>query len=243
MRGDPRKGVIVSLLIAGAAGLWVLVAALAGDAMHDAIGGIMFPITFLAIFAAVSALGVAALFWRYLRVRSDLLAGRNVIAQWHLDEADLDAARPTALTADRRAKRGALVTILVFVALIFGAFAVFDPDAAPIMLAVAGFVVLSVVLAYWLGNRATQRQWQMASGEVIVGRDGLLFNGTLHIWSTMMSGKVRAGFDEGPPPLLAVRYSYVTRAGMQPVTVILPVPTDAIELARSVPAKLRQRRR
>lgn len=238
MRGDPQKGVIVSLLFAGVGALWLLGQWIAADAVWEVLGSGMHAITMLAIFVLVSGLAVAGLFRGYARVKADLLAGRNVVAQWRVDARQLETASPIAIARDESQRRGALYTILFFLAVIFGAFALFDPEIAPFMLGMAALVGAIVSLAFWLGNRSYRRQWQMRSGEVIVGRDGLLFNGVLHVWNTMLSWPGRAHFDEGPPPMLTITYKYAARTGAQPVHVQLPVPPERIDEARKIVAAL-----
>lgn len=97
---DPRAGLTVSLLILGAALLWLLAQWAASDVIWDALWPVLgygvHAITFLALFAVVACPFVALLFYRYTKVKADLLAGRNVIARWTVDPASFKTFSPVA---------------------------------------------------------------------------------------------------------------------------------------------------
>lgn len=237
MLADPRKGLWVALAIVAAALAWLAALPFAGDAIFARLGMGMHPITFLAIFAALAGAAAAWVFARFARVRSDLLAGRDVIARWRVGESALAAAAPEALAADEADKRGALLMILAFMALIFGAFALADPQAAPFMLSIGAVVAAVVGLAFLLGRRAARDLWRWRGGEAIVGRRGLIFNGALHVWAVPLTRLVGAQV-AGEPPALVVAYRYLGRAGAQTVTVTLPAPDAARQEAARAAAAL-----
>lgn len=238
MRSDPRIGVMVSLGLAGIAALWLAAQVVASDALLDALGTGMHAITMLSIFVLVSGLVVALLFTRYSRVKSDLLTGRNVLARWTVDEESFQTVGAAAEQRERSEKRGALYLTFFFVAVIFGGFALYDPAVAPVMLAVAAFLVAAVSIAFWLGNRARRQHLEFKSGEIIVGKEGLLTNGVLHVWSAAMASLSSVDFNSGPPASVTIGYRYPTRAGMQYVTVVLPVPREHVDLAKTLVEQL-----
>lgn len=228
----------VALVVAAMALGWLLGQWLAGDAVFAALGYATHAITLLSIFALIAGLAVALLFRRFATVRSDLLAGRNVVARWSVDAEVYTAFAARAIAADRADKRGALLAVLFFVAVIFGLFALFDPEAAPAMLGMAVVVGLLMVAAYLLGGRVMRRQLEPASREVIVGTDGLLVNGVLHVWSAFLTWLADASLTAGPPASLVITYAYLARFGPQFVSVMLPVPPEAVHLAEAVVARL-----
>jgi hypothetical protein len=239
MLSDPRIGLNVCYALAAAAGLWVLANVLAGDALYDLIGDGVYPITMLAIFVGVSALAVGLLIFRsYARVKTDLLAGRGVIARWHADRDSFAAVGLISEAADRAEKRGALLLIFFFVAVIFGAFALFDPEAAPFMLAVGGAVVVMTTIAFVIGNRVRRKQLEFRNGDIIIGPDGLIVNDVLHMWGGFMASLDAAEVLAGPPEVLAIAYGTVTRAGRQVTRVLLPVPPAQRELAAEAAGQL-----
>ncbi len=242
MRSNPLVGAWISLGVAAVAVGWLLLQWLAGDALFAAFGYTMHAITLLAVFALIAGLAVALLLRRFARVRADLLSGRNVIARWTVAEAEFEVFAARAVAADRDDKRGALALVVGLVVLIFGAFALFDPEVAPAMLGMAGLVALLMAAAYFLGGWVMRRQLQSASREVIVGTDGLMLNGVLHVWSAVLTWLAGVDLDPGPPGTLAVTYAYLARFGPQYVTVALPVPRSALPLARQVVERLSTRR-
>jgi uncharacterized membrane protein HdeD (DUF308 family) len=145
---------------------------------------------------------------------------------------------PAALDRDRTDKRGALVLITAMLAVIFGAFALFDPEVAPAMLSIGAVVLLLVGGAYLLSGRIARRHLSFRSGEVIVGRDGLLVNGVLHVWSVPLSWLVGATLDPGA---MTVTYAHFIRYGVQTVDVLLPVPHGAQEDAQKAVLALQTR--
>ena len=238
MLSDPRIGLNVCYALAAAAGLWVLANVIAGDALYDLIGGV-YPITMLAIFVGVSALAVGLLIFRsYARVKADLLAGRGVVARWHADRDSFAAVGLISEAVERTEKSGALLLIFFFVVVIFGAFALFDPRAAPIMLAVGGAVVVATFIAFVIGNRVRRKQLEFRNGDIIVGPDGLIVNDVLHVWRGFMASLDAAEVLAGPPEVLAIAYGTTTRTGRQVTRVLLPVPPAQRELAAETARQL-----
>lgn len=231
MLSDPRIGKIVSLLVVASAVGWFVALEVAADALYARLDMSMHAITFLAIFLVLAGLATAALFSRYATVRSDLLAGRDVVAAWTVDRACKAAAMPAVLDEDRRDKRQVLLLIWGFVVVVFGAFALVDPEAAPGMIAVAVVVMAATGVAFLSSGRIARRQAEFRGGAVIVGRRGLLFDGVLHVWSLPIGRLMGAVYDE-PAGLFRLAYGWITRAGWQTVTVAIPVPPAAAEIAR-----------
>lgn len=241
MRTDPRLGMVVSLALVAAAAVWLALAWLAGDSLHAALGDLSHAITLLAILVFLAGIGVALLFRRYAAVRADLLAGRNVIAQWHVDAEAFRAFAGIADARDRSEKRGALLLMLGFLALAFGGMALFDPEVAVPMLSVGALVALLLTGAYLMSNRIRRSHLEPASGEVIVGTEGLLVNGVLHVWIAFLSWLVDAELEAGKQPVLVITYAILVRYGPQFVTVPLPVPARALAQAEEVVRRLGER--
>jgi hypothetical protein len=243
MRSDPRVGLPISLVIAGAAAPWLLGQWFASDALFDVFGNGAHAITFLSIFVVLAGGAVALLFRRYARVKAGLLAGRDVIARWAVDAGSFNSFGAVAEARDRAEKRSALYLVFFFVVLIFGAFAAYDTETAPQMLAAGAALGVVVTIAFWLGNRIRKSHLEMRSGEIIVGTKGLLINDVLHVWSTPLSWLSEIEIEEGPPQALTITYGYVTRYGPQYVSVMLPVPPGRMDLAREVELRLRNIKR
>ena len=238
MKSDPRIGLVVSLAIAAAALLWLIAMGFAGEDIQDALGDLAHVITFLSIFLLITGIAVSFLFRRYWRVRSDLLAGRNVIERWVVDPEAFKAFATVADTRDRADKRGALMLMFFFIVVIFGGFILFDPEVALPMLGVAAALALVLTGAYFWSNRIRRKQLEPTSREVIVGNDGLLVNDVLHVWGVFMSWLAGVELERGARPILTITYAYLARYGPQYVSVPLPVPPGEIARAEEVERRL-----
>lgn len=226
MLADPRAWLRRALILLALPALWFAALALDSDALFDRFGMNMHAITFLALFVATVAGVAAAIFSRFATVRAELLEGRRTLARWRVDEPTLRALAPVALAEDEADKRGALLAVFGFVALIFGAFALADRRAAPFMLAVAELLLLAVSIAYLVGRRIGADHWAWRGGEAIIGERGLIFNGVLHVWAAPLSWLAGARLTDDPPAL-RVDYRHLSRAGVQSVEAIVPAPPGA----------------
>lgn len=231
MLSDPRIGFYASLAVAGLGALWFVALCIAGDAIWERLHDLEHVITFVSIIAIAAGLAVSLLFRRYAGVKADLLAGRNVLARWTVDPAEFAKFSPQADARDRAEKTGALIFILVLMALAFGVVSLWDMEAAPMMLSIGGGVAVIIILAFLWSNRIRRIHLTFRTGEVIVGRRGLLVNGVLHAWGGFLSWLSGATLEKGPPAILTVTYGYLARYGPQYVSVSLPVPQDRMALA------------
>lgn len=237
MLSDPRRGLIGALAVVAAALGWFAALVFAEDAIWARLGMSMHAVTFLAIFLALAGAAAAWIFMRFGQARADLLAGRDVLARWRVEAAQLAAFAPRALADEAADKRGALITIWVFLALIFGGFALADPEAAPAMLSAAAGVGVAVGLAYLIGRRVARRQLDFHGGEAIIGARGLMFNGVLHAWAVPLT-RLNGARIVAQGPALVVAYRYLTRYGFQSVEAAVPFPASAREEATRAAARL-----
>lgn len=237
MRFDPLRGVFASLLIAGFGLVWLVAIQFEGDALFRRLGYAVHAATLLAILALVAGIAVGGLFLRFHHVRMELLEGRRVVARWRVDETRFKAFVPRALDADRRDKQQALAVVAFFIVVIFGAFALFDNEAAVAMLLMAAVILILMVLAYLLGQRAMAAQLVYRGGEAIVGERGLLFNGVLHVWGAPLSWLTGARLSRDGRSL-EVGYAYLSRLGAQNVSTLLPVPPESRAAAEAAAERL-----
>ena len=238
MLSDPRIGFGISLGIAAVSALWLIGLTVDSDVLWSKLGYTMHAITLLAIFLLAASGPVTFLFHQYAAVRADLLAGHNVIARWHVDPKLFPAFSTAEASRDLGEKRSALNLILIFMFLIFGAFALFDPEAAGGMFAIGGIAALAILIAFWLGNGVARKHAQLRSGAIIVGKRGLLANDVLHVWGTFLSWLTEVSLHPGPHPALTISYSFLARYGPQLVTVTLPFSADQLDLALEVKRQL-----
>jgi hypothetical protein len=240
MLTDPRVGLWTSIAVAGAAAIWLLAQWVFGEDLFDRMSYALYAVDFIAIFLLLAGLAVMLLFRRYQRVKADLIEGRNVLAKWSTDPATFAAFATVADARDRKDKLGTMLMVFGFIVVIFGAFAVFDPDVAPFMLTMAAALMGIIVLAVLYGNRVRRKQLQPRSGEIIVGTDGLLVNDVLHVWRTPLSWFIGSRIESGPPTLMTITYGFLARYGVQTVDVLLPVPDDQVGVAQQLQHSLDQ---
>mgnify|MGYP001342108789 CR=1 FL=1 len=213
-----------------------------------------------------ATLAAGGVFHRLATVKAELLAGNRVLARWSVDRATFERFVPLALADDRADKRQALVTVWFFLAVIFGGFAIYDPEVAVPMMSVAAFVAAIVerAAAWGITRRGSPTEVAeqadvvsvhlalndetrgllgadffaaMRDGVVIVGERGLLLNGVLHCWGIPFSWLSNAALDESKPDL-TVMYAYLSRYGPQFVTVTLPVSAATLDQARIAEQRL-----
>jgi hypothetical protein len=126
------------------------------------------------------------------------------------------------------------------IAVVFGVIALLDPENAPAMVAVGTGMALVLTIAFWLGSRIRKHQFEMRSGEIIVGTGGLLVNGVLHVWSAFLSWLAGAEIEKGPPPILTITYGVWGAYGPQFPAVMLPIGPGQMDLALSVQEELQR---
>ena len=230
MASDPRRGLFAALAVMAICAAWFVTLALNEAPIRDALGMNRHAITFTAITLLVFAAAAAFVFARFAAVRDELLAGRRVLGRWHVDPRTWNAVAPKVLAADDREKRSAMTVVLLFLVLVFGLFALVDPESAIGMLSIAFLVSAAVVVAHVVGRRVEKAHWRYRDGEVIVGERGVMTNGVLHVWGLPLN-RLRGAALGGHPPVLTVAYAWLGRYGWQEAAVDLPVPRDAEQVA------------
>jgi hypothetical protein len=225
---DPQKAMLISLFFALGPMVWFAALALDADGAAAAVGGAAAPVTFLSIFVFLAAVITALVFRRLASIKAELLAGRRVIARWRVSRKGFDRFSSRARVRDTIEKRQALFVVLGFLFVIFGGFALYDRDAAPMMSGFAVVIAISIFLAYLLGQRAMAEHLKFRTGEMIVGERGLLCDGVLHAWDIPLSRLADASLGRDS---LEVTYAYYARSGTQYATALLPVSADAPEAA------------
>jgi len=239
MRFDPLTGFRVSLAIAALAGGWLLAVWLAADDLYDRLGMSMHAVTFLAIFFLISAILVALLFRSFARIKADLAAGRGIVARWVVDRDTWTAFAAPAEEMQRGDKLALLGLIWGFVVIICGGLALAVPRDWHIFAWIGAGIGSIATLAFLAGTRVDRAQLEYRTGEVIIGRSGLLFNGILHVWDTWLSWLEDARYTDAPVAMLTISYAYWARYGPQGLSVRVPVPPGQDELGRQVEAQLR----
>ena len=237
---NPRNGYIASAVTAAAAGLWLLAAMLFGDDIYQRMGSAMHALTLLSIFVCLAALAVAFLFRKMSRVRADLLSGRDVIAKWHVGETAWHQFAQEEHATDGDEKRSVLALIIFFAALSCGGLALANPNDAGLLALIAAGISAVMGFAYFMGRRVVWSQLDYRSGDIIVGRQGLMRDGVLHVWDLGLSWLEAPHIEEKPVPVLTVSYAYWARYGPQGVNVRLPFERSELSLVRETARTLEE---
>lgn len=124
--------------------------------------------------------------------------------------------------------------IAIFCVVIGGAFWLFDPTGGGPAVALVLLGVLAVLaLVVQLGTLTAFRHHASAPGQVFIGRDGVWYNGTLHVWRGWGT-RIDAVTYHTQDGSLAIRYSAPSRYGRQSHQVRIPVPSGAEDEAHAV---------
>lgn len=230
VRSDPRIGYYVSLAIAGVSGFWLLSLFFMAETWESVFGYNVHPITFLSIFLLLTGLAVSQLFRGYAKVRRDLEAGENVLARWTVDAQTWRRFAGPAHELESADKRGVLMLLYVFIAVICGGLALALPRDAHIFGWIALGLAAIVTIAFLVGLRVYERQLVFRDGKVVIGRGGLMFNGILHVWDNWLSWLEGAEVVADPAPMLVVVYAYWARYGPQTVVVRIPLPKHDVQI-------------
>lgn len=139
-----------------------------------------------------------------------------------------------------RAAKWAIWRIIAVFCLVFGAIfylAAPDRDAGSIVaLVLLGMLVLIAGVVH-LTTRVSLRHHLMGPGQVYVGRDGVWYNGALHVWRGWGARLERVGYPD-PSGNLSLSYSVPARYGRQYHELRIPIPDGSQAEAERVAAEL-----
>lgn len=227
---------IVASWIAGAAALgaaaWLAFYLLEGDAARAALGSGAHALAFLSFFLLIVAAIVLGFLHRFRRVRGALLAGRDVLARWHVDAAEWQRFRAATEPETETGRRSTALAIAAFAVIVTAGIALVVQKDFGILAAIAAGIACIGLAGWALGRRIERAQLAYRDGEVIVGRGALLCNGVLHVWQIIGSQLCSATLDERDPARLNLAYRYWTRFGPRLVEIAAPVPAGALPAAR-----------
>jgi drug/metabolite transporter (DMT)-like permease len=247
MQRTPEQGGLVTGYVLLALGLLLIVVPSAAGL--DGFDGGFALAAFGLLLLAVGAITAAIYAPRVRRLRR-LLAQENLLAHWVYDAPQVARQVERDRIAERKRNRGLLLIVLawlVFWSLLFVVIGVVSGQGEDMRLFVAimAGVGLVVAAAAFLAPRAHARRALHSSGEVCIGRDGLLLNGAYHAWAGRLArlDGVELVADQ-PEARLVFRLSILTGPGWlhwAPYVVEAPVPAGEMSAARRVVAELAPR--
>jgi hypothetical protein len=202
-----------------------------------------FAIVFFSFLPIVAGLVGAFFYFQRARTLDNMLKGEKVLAHWRYSADEWDRFASEEAEEEKSEKTGLFLVITAF-ALLFGfLFLLFAPDREAgrwVFVAMLGLIVIIAITAF-LSIRFSPFRSRGRPTEAYVSDDGVFINGTLHTWNVPGTMLSKAEFQAGPPSLLEIEYSFVTRYGMDFATVRVPVPQGEEAAARQVAQRLRPR--
>jgi len=196
-----------------------------------------FAISVIAAFLAIMCLITAAVYYRMSQKLKKIISGEGLILHWSYEKSQWQKFSDKEYKFEKRSKLMLLALVAVIALVIFSAFAVINPETAPVMMASAfGLVALLSIFAFlvpWLNFRSRKN----STGELYLSNNGLYLGGLFHTWGFLGSKLESAVFNENEM-LITLEYSYPTRTGTSVETVHVPVPpfksTEAQEAVKKL---------
>ncbi|MBL9209212.1 MAG: hypothetical protein JNL92_02025 [Opitutaceae bacterium] len=237
---------VVVMLTRGEKGCWFAAAlgavlAAAPFLALESFGQGRYALVLIGITTALTALMVIPYFRNRARVVADLDTDDRLLARWTVPEANWQAWVEADDQVERRLKWKLFFVVLGFSVVIGGGFALADPEAGPVVLAVLLGLCAIIVVIILVTTRRQKRRRLAGPREVRIGCDGLRLGGELHVWNGFGARLESVELHEGPP--LGLEFVYSTRAKNQRQinSVRVPVPSGEDARAAHVVAHLRGR--
>jgi hypothetical protein len=245
-RNTETTGLIVGLVMLLAGGGLALWPNLANSDMMQSGYALMCLGGFLALCGVVTS----AVYGDRVARLSAMLAGRQVLAHWVYETAQVDrqAARDFKETKERN--RGIFLVIAFFMLACIILFTIIgfvegEEDSMPGFIAFM-LVILLVIAAFAFGMPYLQRrQTTHSSHEAYIATNGLYVNGALHTWNSLLAKLDSVAFADRPEPRLVFNLRSLSSVGWihyEPYAVEVPVPRGQEEEARRTAQRLSSRK-
>ena len=234
MKNIDKRNLIISLAVGLGGGILIIIPALGWVDIYEG-GGAMI---MLGLLLAITGPIVAMLFWHRAKIHDQLLRAGDGVMRWSIDKNLWVRFIDDEKDFRRESKLGIRLTILAFSVLFGGLFWYFDREAGWIVvLVLLGVNVLIAIVAWW-SNLYLEKWRDFDQVECIIGEDGLILAGQLHVWRGWGARLEQVDFSQGKLNILAVTYSTPNRYSRQFYTVRIPVPADNLAEAEKAADKL-----
>jgi len=202
--------------------------------------GIGYGLACIGVFGSIIGIITVWLFGARAGIMDRILAGQQILARWSYDDAKGQQQIGMEFKRARGRNLATYSTMFFWFVLIGGIFIAFDylnnGEVSRVfiwlffgLLGILGVIAfLTPILWRW---RATN-----AGREVIISREGLVMNGTLHTWRSPFDRLTNINFkDEPGNPVLVFSIRHLSRIALVDYeTVVVPVPADEQATARLV---------
>jgi len=228
--------------------IWLVIGALAilAIALPPIVGmnmmGSGYALQFVSFFGLIVAVIVVIVYSQRARRLERILSGERLLAHWQYGGEEWRRYAEAEYRTQRGEMLGLLVVVDGMMVVIGLFFALVGGEAGrAVFLGLLGFAIL-LALGVWLLPYLRYRRDASGTGEAYISPLGIYLNGSLHIWDALTarleSVEVVSSGAPGMTSILAVAYSFLTRAGRQTTTVRIPVPAGREHEAHEVAAAL-----
>lgn len=199
--------------------------------MDKSIGQGRFALVVIGAIVGICSLVLIPYFRNREHVAEELLDDSQLLAHWSFTEEEWTAWMNLDERVARKAKWMLFGWVLFFCLFIGALFIWGDPQAGPALLGVllALCAIIAVIIPWTLQNRRSGRM--KAPREVRICRDGLRLGNELHVWHGFKARLEDIGLEEGPPCLLGIVYSTISRKQRRFHELRIPVPAEQHEEA------------
>lgn len=234
MKNIDRRNFYLSWLVGIIGVVMILVPALGWVDIYDGGGALIM----LGILLAITGPIVSFLFRRRAQVFERLQQKDHQLVDWQYTQAEWQRFVETEKDFRQDNKRGIQLTILVFSLLFGGLFWWFDREAGGIVLLTMIGLNIFIALVAWLSQTYLQSWQELSQPECVIGWDGLIIAGQLHVWRSWGAKLEEVELKMGRVNQLAITYSTPSRYSRQFYTINVPVPTGEEKLAKKIAEKL-----
>jgi hypothetical protein len=223
----------LTILGAGAA-----VAPFVAEEALEPMGDARFAMAFGGILVGITSFICVFLFRSRNRVRSRLLAGKDLLARWTYTEAEWRAFAGGETQRQASGRRTLLWIVGAFMLIATLVTAARDRRAAVFVGAVLFGTWILCFIAATISMRAYRKNEKGPTPEARVSGDGVLLGVEFHAWRGWGARLERCALHEGPPPQLEFVYSTPQRYSRQETSVRVPIPAgreaDAAAVVRQL---------
>jgi len=229
LKNTQRRAAFIWLFI-GAAGIFmVFMPGLFEIDMLNGGGALIF----IGIFVAISGIVVSILFFKRAKLMDNVFLGDKYLIHWRYGTYEWDQYAEKEFEYRKGANKSLFAlmgSLCIIVGIIFW---IIDHDGGKyvfiVMIAMTFILAITAVLTAVLPYRHNKNN----VGEVYIFNDGLYINGKTHIWKGFTARLESVDIDV-KNNLLKFTYSFISRAGRQNYTVLVPIPGGEIQNAQNI---------
>ena len=236
-RNSEIAGLLVGIALFAVGGFLILLPILTG---MDMMGG-GYALQFAGLFLVLSGLVTAAIFGQRAARLNSILSGKDLLAHWIYDLAQVEKLAQQDRQETRRENLSLFLVIAGFMLACIIFFTVYgyatgEGDNMPLFIALmVGALLIVAVFAFgmpYIQYRRTVR----SSHEAIIASNGLYVNGAVHIWNAPLAALDGVSLvEDGGEARLVFHLRYrMGIAATETYTVEVPVPAGEEETARRV---------